>query len=273
MSRNIILLSIAVILMGLHSCRSINEVAYFQPKDSITNNKKATNKNFEIDSMKLKVPIFEAVIQSNDILSIYVSSLSPEASSFFNTISSTEKQNSSTNNSTKPNVGYLVNVEGMIEMPLIGKVKVGGLTTRIAHDTIVSRLEQFLQNPSVRINIENFRVTILGEVKVPGLYTINNEKLNISEALGLAGDLTIYGDRKEVLLIREENGNKTYNYIDLTRRDIFHSPLYNLHSNDVLYIKPVRGRVSQSDNAVILAPLLISTMTLVIVLLDSNVFK
>jgi len=273
MSRNIILLSIAVILIGLHSCRSISEVAYFQPKDSTTNNKKVTDKDFEIDSMRNKVPIFEAVIQSNDILSIYVSSLSPEASSFFNTISSTEKQNSSTNNSTKPNVGYLVNVEGMIEMPLIGKVKVGGLTTRIAHDTIVSRLEQFLQNPSVRINIENFRVTILGEVKVPGLYTINNEKLNISEALGLAGDLTIYGDRKEVLLIREENGNKTYNYIDLTRRDIFHSPLYNLHSNDVLYIKPVRGKVSQSDNAVIIAPLLISTMTLIIVLLDSNVFK
>jgi polysaccharide export outer membrane protein len=158
-------------------------VAYFQPKDSTTNNKKVTDKDFKIDSMRNKVPIFEAVIQSNDILSIYVSSLSPEASSFFNTISSTEKQNSSTNNSTKPNVGYLVNVEGMIEMPLIGKVKVGGLTTRIAHDTIVSRLEQFLQNPSVRINIENFRVTILGEVKVPGLYTINNEKLNISEAL------------------------------------------------------------------------------------------
>jgi polysaccharide export outer membrane protein len=272
-----------LILIGLGlitiSCRPVRDVAYFQPYDSTE--VKTTQKNSKVvypnfnskDTIIRKLPTFEAVIQPNDILSIYVSSLSPEASSFFNTISVTEKEHASENFSTKPNYGYLVNAQGEIEMPLVGKVKIGGYTTRQAHDTIVAHLEKYLQSPTVRLNIENFRVTILGEVRNPGVYTVTNEKLNLPEGVGLAGDMTIFADRREVLLIREENGVKTYNTIDFTRRDLFHSPFFYLHSNDIIYIRPVKGKILQSDNAVVLAPIIISSLTLMAVIINNIIVR
>jgi polysaccharide export outer membrane protein len=205
---------------------------------------------------------FEATIQPHDIISIFVTSLSPEASSFFNTMSITERPQSGDNFTTRPNVGYLVDAYGDIEMPLVGKMHIGGYTTQVARDTIASRLEKFLQYPTVRLYIENFRVTILGEVYRPGVYSVTNEKITIPEALGQAGDMTIYGNRKKVLLVREENGIKSYINIDLTRRDLFSSPYYYLHSGDILYCTPVRDRVASADNFYRITPIIIAALTL-----------
>ena len=163
-------------------------------------------------------------------------------------------------------MGYLVDVNGFIEMPLIGRIKVAGLTTQIAKDTITHRLDNFLQNPSVRIYFENFRVTILGEVSKPGVYNVTNEKLSIPEAIGLAGDLSIFGNRKNIMLIREINGEKNFISIDITSRDLFNSPYYYLHSNDVIYVEPTSGKVSSSDNFFRIAPFIVSMVTLVAVL-------
>ena len=205
---------------------------------------------------------YVSVIQAYDILSIYVSSLNPEATAFFNVFNKSEGPAVGDSYSTRPNVGYLVDADGNIDMPVVGKIKVMGLSTAQAKDVIQKSLEKFLQQPSVRIYFENFKVTLLGEVTHPGVYTVTNEKLTLPEAIGLAGDLSIFGNRKEVMLIREVKGEKIYIPIDLTRRDLFYSPYYYLHSNDILYVPPVKDKVSQTDNFYKVAPLLISLGTL-----------
>lgn len=258
---------VTLVLFGLTSCRHIEDVAYFQPKDSTRSERKVVYPNFQ-ERNKVLPPGYEYQIQSNDILSIYVSSLSPEASSFFNAIAPIERNEQTTNASftTRTDIGYLVDAAGNIEIPLIGKIKVGGLSTSSARDTLTKRLEKFLQYPSVRIYIENFRVTILGEVSRPGMYTVTNEKITLPEAIGLAGDLNIFANRKGITLIREENGEKKYTTIDLTQRDLFNAPYYYLHSGDILYIPPVNGKIAQSDNAYRVIPILLSSLTLIAVL-------
>ena len=162
---------IALTLLSLTGCRHIEDVTYFQPKDSTRSERRVVYPNFNIDRNKASAPIYEYQIQSNDILSIYVSSLDPEASSFFNAIAPIERNEQTTNSSftTRTDIGYLVDAQGMIELPLVGKVKVAGLATSVARDTLTRRLEKFLQYPSVRIYIENFRVTLLGELNRPGM--------------------------------------------------------------------------------------------------------
>ncbi len=258
------------ILIWGSSCRQVSDVAYFQPTDSTRADRKVIYPNFNTDKSNLTPPIYENLIQPSDILSIYVSSLSPEASSFFNAIAPVER-NEQTNNSsfsTRTDIGYLVDTQGYIELPLIGKIKLSGMSTSVAKDTLTLRLEKYLQFPSVRIYIENFRVTLLGEVSRPGVYSVTNERITIPEALGLAGDLTIYANRKNITLIREEKGGeKKYINIDITKRELFNSSFYNLRSGDILYVSPVKGKVAQSDNFYRVLPIVISSLTLVAVLL------
>lgn len=252
-------------LFLIFSCRPVSKVTYFQKVSTSDTSRKVVYKNFPSGDVKNAGLLYEHRIQPNDILAIYVSSLSPEASSFFNAIPSVERSEQSQNSSftQRSDIGYLVDALGMIELPLVGKVKIGGLSTSVARDTITLRLERFLQFPSVRIYLENFKVTLLGEVSRPGVYNVSNEKITIPEALALAGDLTIFANRKNILLIREENKEKKYYEIDITRRDIFNSPHYYLRSNDILYVEPVRARIAQGDNFYRVAPLVMSTLTLV----------
>lgn len=259
---------IALTLLTFTGCRHIEDVTYFQPKDSTRSERRVVYPNFNIDRNKTSAPVYEYQIQSNDILSIYVSSLDPEASSFFNAIAPIERNEQTTNSSftTRTDIGYLVDGQGMIELPLVGKVKVAGLATSVARDTLTRRLEKFLQYPSVRIYIENFRVTLLGELNRPGMYNVTNEKITIPEAIGLAGDLSIFANRKNITLIREENGEKKYTTIDLTQRDLFNAPYYYLRSGDILYVSPVSGRVAQSDNTYRVLPIIVSSLTLIAVI-------
>ncbi|MBL0096255.1 MAG: SLBB domain-containing protein [Bacteroidetes bacterium] len=141
------------------------------------------------------------------------------------------------------------------------------MSTTVAKDTLTRRLEKYLQYPSVRIYIENFRVTILGEVFRPGVYSVTNERITIPEAMGLAGDLTIYANRQNITLIREEKGGeKKYINIDMTSREMFNAPYYNLRSGDILYVSPVKGKVAQSDNFYRVLPIVLSSLTLIAVL-------
>lgn len=258
---------IALLVVGLSGCRHLEDVAYFQPRDSTRAERRVVYPNFQ-DRNKVLPPVYEYQIQTNDILSIYVSSLSPEASAFFNAIAPLERNEQTTNTSftTRTDIGYLVDASGTIEIPLIGKVKVAGLSTSVAKDTITNRLEKFLQYPSVRIYIENFKVTILGEVNRPGMYSVTNEKITLPEAIGMAGDLNIFANRKNITLIREENGEKKYIDIDLTQRDLFNAPYYYLHSGDIIYVSPVNGKIAQSDNAYRVMPIILSSLTLIAVL-------
>jgi polysaccharide export outer membrane protein len=178
---------------------------------------------------------YTPVISPSDILSIYVASVSEEASKFFNFSGSPDDGSSLVN-------GFVVDHAGFIQMPLVGDVRVGGLTPAQSRDTITLKLSKFLVNPTVKLNIRNFKVTVLGEVARPGVYPVQNEKLTITEALAMAGDITNYGLRENVMIIREINDKKEFVSVDLTSREVFASAFYNLRSNDIIYVESARRK-------------------------------
>jgi len=235
----IIMLLFSVLLLS-ESCITRKDISYFQ---DITDSTKTQPINRS----------FDAIIQPGDILSIHVTSLSPEASSFFNvTGESMDQQVANT---------YLVNADGNVEMPLIGQIKVAGNTSPVAKFLIRNKLEKYLADPTVSIRIRNFKVTVLGEVQSPGVYTIPNEKITLIEALGLAGDLTIFAQRSNVLIIREKDGQRQFMKIDLRSKEFFESEFYYLHSNDVVYVEPGKGRIASADAWYRILPIVLSGLS------------
>lgn len=246
----------------LSSCIAPQSIIYFQ--DGTEENK----------LMLAQEPIDMAhvpLIQPNDLLSIIVGSLSAEANEIF-----------MSNQIALPNVsypiaggagtrqqpiGYLVDQDGNIEFPLIGKVNLLGLTTQMAADTIRHHLQNYLKEATVIVRIANFKVSILGEVGRPAVYVVPEEKITITELISLAGDLTIYGRRDNVLIIREENGERTYARVDLTSRNLFKSPYYYLHKNDVVYIEPVKARMTYTDRTMQVLPLVLSSISVIAIIL------
>ena len=137
---------------------------------------------------------------------------------------------------------YRVDLDGNIDFPVLGVIAVGGKTLPEVRKLLVSKLKTYLNAPMVNIRLVNFRVTVLGEVKAPGSYPLGEEDINILEALGLAGDLTPYGNRENVLVIREENGTRTFGRINLRDREVFNSPYFYLRQNDVIYVEPLKEK-------------------------------
>ncbi|MDQ3190398.1 MAG: polysaccharide biosynthesis/export family protein [Bacteroidota bacterium] len=238
------------------SCVSQKEVTYFQAND----------KNSDLQQQEIKEK-FIARLQAGDILGIMVSSLSPEANAMFNPYPAAlagQIQNVSSN-APLPAIGFLVDETGEVALPLTGKIKVAGLSTKEATDLITNKLEQYLVQPTVNVRILNFKISILGEVARPSVYTIPNEKITLPEALSLAGDLTIFGKRNNILVIREIDGKREFARLDLTKRDFFNSPYYYLKANDVIYVEAGKGRYTATDRVVQLAPIFISALTLITV--------
>lgn len=238
----VLLLLLSSFLILSESCMTRKDISYFQDISDSVSTQKITRE-------------FEAVIQAGDILSIHVSSLSKEASSFFNIVGeTTDEQVANT---------YLVSPSGTIEMPLIGSVNVSGLTSENAKALIKERLTKYLIDPTVNLRIRNFKVTVLGEVQEPGVYTIPNEKITLIEALGLAGDLTIFAKRLNVLVIREENGTRKFYKVDLRSKEIFESEFYYLHSNDIVYVEPGKGKIASADAWYRILPIVLSGLSTV----------
>jgi len=184
---------------------------------------------------------YNALICPNDILTIYVSSASEEASKFFNFSSSQDDGTSLVN-------GYVVDHYGNIQMPLVGNVHVGGFTTSAARDSVIQKLSKYLVNPTVKLNIRNFRVTILGAVVNPGVYPVLNEKITLTEALALAGDISDYGLRENIMIIREINDKKEFGFVNITSREFFSSSYYNLRTNDIIYVETARRKRLFTEN-------------------------
>ncbi|WP_242928858.1 polysaccharide biosynthesis/export family protein [Pontibacter vulgaris] len=211
----------------------------------------------------------EPKIQPDDLLSISVSSLSSDANVLFNkgVITPVNSTNSSVNNQRYGEEGYLVDKNGFIEFPVLGKVKIGGLTKQEAKDKIVSELQNYLKRPTATIRFINFRVTVVGEVNKPATFTIPSEKINILEALGMAGDMTQFGKRDNVMIIREEGGVRKMARLNLNTTEAMNSPYFYLHQNDVIYVEPNKARVSQSTvdtRFISLGLAAISTLTLIV---------
>lgn len=214
-------------------------------------------------------------IQPGDVLSIQVSSLNPEASVYFNpytpTSAASVRTQQQTNTSGLPEMaGYLVTPSGEIELPLVGRLTVSNLTTSECNALIKKKLIPFLKEPTVNIRNLNFRISVLGEVNRPALFTIPNDQVTLIEAIGLAGDATIYGRRDNVLVIREESGKKTFTRIDLTQRDLFRSPYYYLHPNDIVYVEPGKARVANADRFYLIVPTVLSALSFIAILLTRS---
>ena len=236
----VLLFLLGSFLIFSESCITRKDISYFQDiSDSA--------------SVQSILQEYEAIIQPGDIVSIHVSSLSDEASNFFNaTGERTDEQVANT---------YLVDASGNIEMPLIGEVNISGMTSQIAKKTIKAQLETYLVNPTVNLRIRNFKVTVLGEVRTPGVYTIPNEKITLIEAIGLAGDLTIFGKRVDVLVIREDAGKRQFFKTDLRSKELFESEYYYLHSNDIIYVEPGKGKIASADAWYRILPIVFSGLT------------
>lgn len=211
----------------------------------------------------------DPIIQKGDILNITVSSLNPAENAIYNApINSVTSANNAA--SIANLTGYLVNPEGKITFPVIGELKASGLNKKQLRDQIVSELtgKQLLLNPVVTIRILNFRVTVLGEVGKPSTIEVPNEKISILEAIGLAGDLTLYAKRDNVLLVRSEEGKKITRRINLETDEIFRSPYYYLKSNDVIYVESNRAKVQSTSRANQLLPIFLSALAFVAVIVD-----
>lgn len=222
----------------LQSCISRKEITYFQ----------STTDSLMVQDV---AESYEALLRPGDIVSIQVSSLSKEASSFFNEI----------DDKTGAGSTYLVSAGGTINFPMLGLINVAGKSTRQLTEELRISLEKYLVEPGVRIRLQNFKITILGEVAKPGVYPVINERITLLEAIGLAGDLTVYGRRKNVLLIREENGKREFIKIDLTDPNILTSPAYQLHNNDVVYVEPGKGKVASAEEVYRILPIVFSGLT------------
>jgi polysaccharide export outer membrane protein len=195
----------------------------------------------------------EPLIQVDDILSIPVLTTDPSVTATLNINGATSPgSNSSSGAPTATpakDIGYLVNKNGDVIIPIIGTVHVAGLTTFQASEVIQAKAETFFKLPSVEVRYLNYKINLLGEVNKPGAYILPNEKITILDALSLAGDLTIYGRRDNVLIIRNVGTRKEYGRVDLGSTDLFKSPYYYLKQNDVVYIEPNKAKISTADDA------------------------
>ncbi|WP_299819007.1 polysaccharide biosynthesis/export family protein [uncultured Pontibacter sp.] len=248
--------AILVLMLIFTSCVHTREAVYF---DGVK------NAEFTGDIGNL-----EPVIQENDLLSITVSSLNPEASQLFNVSNVAISQMSTISGSMVQASGYLVDQDGFIQFPFLGNLKAAGMTKKELQKGITTQLvrQKLLLEPIVNIRYLNYKVSVLGEVARPSVLTIPNEKVTLLEALGLAGDLTIYAKRDNVLLIREENGKKKLMRIDLTSDEIFSSPNYYLRPNDIIYVEPNKSKVASTSRVNQWLPLMFSALSFGIIAVD-----
>ncbi|WP_136668964.1 polysaccharide biosynthesis/export family protein [Flavobacterium sp. H122] len=222
-----------VFLNGIWSCGQQKKIAYYQ----------------DIDSFKdLSGAKFESKFQPDDLLMIIVSAPDPEAAAPFNlspeSVATPIGQSAAM--SQRQHMLYLIDKEGKIEFPILGTIDLMGKTKNEAINILKGKLLQYVKNPIINIRVMNYKVSVQGEVTRPGAYPITSERITLLEALSLAGDLTIYGKRQNVLIIREIDGKKTVGRVDLTKSDFMNSPYYYLVQNDVVYVEP-NGAKSNSS--------------------------
>jgi polysaccharide export outer membrane protein len=208
-------------------------------------------------------------IQNDDILAITVSSLNVEASAIFNMGNTSSTQGAPSGNlPTNTANGFLVGRNGAIQLPLIGSIRVVGMSTSEARDTIQAKLNQYLKEPAVSLRLVNFKISVLGDVARPGVYPVQNERISVTDALSMAGDLTITAIRNNVLLVREHDGKRQYVRLDLQDKDIFKSPFFYLQNNDVLYIQPGNAKYASVDASYRNVSIILSALSVIALLIS-----
>lgn len=225
-----------VLCISLASCKTYKKINYLQDVEVNTTEQIAENLGIKI--------------QPKDMLSIVVSSKTPELAAVFNLPVVTYQAGSETvtGGGSMRLIGYVVDNNGFIDFPVLGKIEVAGLTRWELQENIKNMIvsEGLMKELVVSVEFMNFKISIMGEVNSPGAYTINGDKVTLLEALSMARDLTIFGKRDGVYVIREENGTRTTYNVDLRSSSLFSSPAFYLRQNDVIYVEPNKVRAGQS---------------------------
>ncbi|WP_369753145.1 polysaccharide biosynthesis/export family protein [Flavobacterium sp. WC2409] len=247
-----------LLLILLFSCTPKKDIVYYQ--------------NIENLKSQAELTSYEVKIQPDDLLMIIVSAEDPEIAAPFNlksvAIQYSGKQDAVTGQQTQQL--YLVDASGFIEFPVLGKLKVGGLSRTDVLLMLQQKIGIYIKNPIINLRIMNFKFSVQGEVSSPGIYSVDSERITLIEAISKARDLTIYGKRNNILIIREVNGVKSYNRVDITQADFINSPFYYLAQNDVVYVEPNKNKINGAaigpNTGVIISAtsLLIALITLII---------
>ena len=228
-----------VVVLGFSSCTNTKKVAYFQNIDSI--------------SLAASRGLYDARIMPKDELTITVSTSDPEAATPFNLAVAKPLTTGATLSAASSGalLTYLVDNDGNINFPVLGSIHVQGLTKRECEELIRQRVQPYLaetENPIVKVSMSSYRISVLGEVARPGVYPVTYEKMSILEALAQAGDLTIYGSRDNVLLLREDaNGEKHQVRLNLNDANLINSPYFYLQQNDAIYVTPNKSKATSAD--------------------------
>jgi polysaccharide export outer membrane protein len=258
--KKIFYLLFAVLLLA--SCASKDDVVYFN----------GINLTDNITGIDTYMPVYH----NNDELIIIVNAIDAEAARPFNLFAASFNNDISVARGQERLQTYIVDSEGNIDFPVLGKLKIAGLSRDQATNMMVEKLKEYIKDPIVNIRTVNYRITVLGEVNRPGTYTATNERITLIDALGLAGDLTIYGERENVLVIHDYDGEKTFTRVNLKDKNLFDSPAYYLSQNDVVYVEPNNTRARNSSIGaatgvtISIVGILISVATLVVTVLNAN---
>ena len=251
-------LSLSLLVVLMSSCTHWKDIAYFQNSDSV--------------DLSQASGLYDARIMPKDEITISVNTLTPEAANVFNLTLQNSYSGGTIANNRGQLMPYLVDNDGYINFPVLGKLKVVGLSVRECEQMIAKRIRPYMaeaENPVVTVRMSSYTVTVLGEVGRPGIINVGKEKISILEALAQAGDATIYGIRNPVKLIREDaNGKREFHYLNLNDADILNSPYYYLQQNDIVYVEPRKQKatytnVERTRTWISFATLLLTTGTLI----------
>jgi polysaccharide export outer membrane protein len=260
-----IVLFVLFISLNLLSCSSTKNVRYFQDIP---------------DSGQLKTiakaEYSEPLIKVDDILTILVQTVDPQATAPINLGNvpgvSASAVASSSLITQQPLSGYLVNSDGFVEIPILGRMKLQGLTTKEARDSVYNQALKYYKNPTVIVRYANFKISVTGEVLKPGQYVVPNEKVTILDAIAMAGDLSIFGKRENVLLIRENpDGTKTPYRVDLRKSNTMSGPAFYLKQNDIIYVEPGKGKAAANDASQAKTYAIISSIITVVIVIISRI--
>lgn len=244
--------------LAFFSCAPRKDLVYYQNIDGMPS--------------KEKTKSYEVTIQPDDLLMIIVSTEDPEIAMPFNlkTASIVLPNRQDIARGQETNQLYLVDSAGFIDFPVLGKLKIAGMNRTEVLKMLRDKITVYIKNPVINLRIMNFKISVQGEVGFPGIYPVNSERITLIEALAMAKDLTIYGVRKNILIIREVDGVKSYHRVDITQADFINSPYYYLAQNDVIYVEPNKNRINGAaigTNAGIIisvTSLLITLITLIV---------
>jgi len=248
-----------LLVLFVFSCKPAKELVYYQNIDGLASKDQANS--------------YEIKIQPDDLLLIIVSADDPESAMPFNLTTASVPTTSGLNTFARGQESlqtYLVDASGFIDFPVLGKLKVGGLSRSELMHLLEDKIAKYIKNPIINIRLTNFKVSVQGEVTNPGTFSVNSDRVTLIEAISMAKDLTIYGKRDNVLVIREVNGVKSYNRVDLTKADFINSPYYYLAQNDVVYVEPnkvrINGAAVGANTGVIISvtSLIITLITLIV---------